>query len=116
MIDFRLSIVKSSTSKHRFLHDFDCFVDDRRKTAIDLATRGYVVFMPMRDYNYIAPGMVNHGKFQVTPPAVWRNPAWADLGPGDHSGQIILLNDLDEMTTGRFDFMLFRKDKRLFLH
>lgn len=112
-IDFRLSIVRSGTSKYRFLDDFDCFVDDRRKTAIDLASRGMVVFMPMREHNFIGPEMIDHGKFQVSPPQVWRNPAWADLGR-DHKHQIILLNDLEEMTTGRFDFMLFREGRNIF--
>jgi len=49
-IPFSVSFVASGTDKHKFLTK-GCYIDDRRRTCLDLAKRGFSVFMPERDYN-----------------------------------------------------------------
>jgi len=49
-IPFSVSFVSSGTDKHKFLTK-GCYIDDRRRTCLDLAKRGFTVFMPERDYN-----------------------------------------------------------------
>ena len=81
-IDFALSIVNSGSDKWRYLDNYDCFIDDRRKTALDLAERGKIVFIPSREYNNISTHNMN--------------------------GKIIRLSNSDDITTGLFDDIIFK--------
>lgn len=49
-IPFSISFVESGSDKHLYLTK-GCYIDDRRKTCLDLAKRGFTVFMPEREYN-----------------------------------------------------------------
>jgi len=44
-------IFSKGSDKINYLNDFNYFVDDRRKTARQLAANGKKVFMPVRSYN-----------------------------------------------------------------
>jgi hypothetical protein len=105
-LDFFLAVVPSGADKHRYLNRFDCFIDDRRKTCLDLASRGKVVFMPQRHYNILN---VDHiGKdYIVTPPSIWKLPDWPLQGQSQ-THQIILLDSTDQLASGRFDNFLFK--------
>lgn len=52
-LDFSIDIVDSGDDKHRYLFGNDIFFDDRRKTVLDLASRGVTVFMRNDVYNKI---------------------------------------------------------------
>lgn len=55
-IDFVCITVKSGKDKWRYLDDFGVFVEDRRRTAVDLAGIGKMVIMPARKYNRLDSG------------------------------------------------------------
>jgi hypothetical protein len=108
-IDFFLAVVPSGSAKYRYLDRFDCFIDDRRKTCIDLASRGKVVFMPQRHYNplQITYGSGPYGDYNATPPSIWRLPGWPEKGQSQ-THQIILLDSTDQVASGRFDKFIFK--------
>lgn len=106
-IDFMVAIVNSGSSKWRFLDQYDCFVEDRRKTCLDLASRGKTVFMPMRKYNSIKPG--DYGRYDVLTPDQWK--AFRPQYPTNYNydgGRIYMLNSLSEITEGSFDRLIFK--------
>lgn len=102
-IDFMLSVVKSGTDKSRFLERYGAFIEDRRKTAIDLARMGKVVFMPIRDYNTLS------GEYDrpVFTPDDWMQYNFRETARLK-AGAIILLNKTSDLINGLFDFILFK--------
>jgi hypothetical protein len=103
-IDFLLAVVDSGSDKHRYLENYGAFIEDRRKTAVELASKGKVVFMPMRSYNNVSG--VRYDNFPIFTPNDWMNYSWsqADLS----KGAIITLRDTSEITNGLFDHLLFK--------
>jgi len=53
-IDFSIDVV-STSDKFRYLQGYNIVFEDRRRTCIDLAERGKLVFMIDRTYNQIEP-------------------------------------------------------------
>ena len=51
MLPFKIAMVRDAAHKLKFLGDVDCYIDDRRKTAMSLAHHGKTVFMPRTSYN-----------------------------------------------------------------
>jgi hypothetical protein len=54
-VDYEVVIVERSEEKWKHLLRYNHFVDDRRKTALDLASHGKTVWMPVRNYNQPLP-------------------------------------------------------------
>jgi FMN phosphatase YigB (HAD superfamily) len=50
-IDWEVVIVKNSKDKWKHLHNYKFFVDDRRKTALELASHDKLVLVPRKHYN-----------------------------------------------------------------
>lgn len=48
---FKVSMCEQGDEKLKYLKNYMFYVEDRRKTAIDLAVQGKVVYMPKRAYN-----------------------------------------------------------------
>lgn len=88
-MDYVAIIVKNMGEKIKYLDNFTSFVEDRRKTAIHLAMAGKKVFMPRRPYNSLE-GMPER---------------MGGLSPGKN---IIVVNTLQELTTGEYDYLLFK--------
>ena len=53
-VEFSVEVVGSWKDKHRFMYSKDVFFEDRRKTCLNLADMGYIVFMRSTPYNPIA--------------------------------------------------------------
>lgn len=51
-VPFTISMLDYRYNKHDYIRK-DYFVEDRRRTAIDLAKRGIKVFMPKHSYNFL---------------------------------------------------------------
>jgi hypothetical protein len=113
-IDFFLAVVDSGSDKHRYLESHGAFIEDRRKTALELANRGKVVFMPMRSYNSIVDyrgsgkwTLTKIPNFPIFTPSDWKS--YAFEATADFSkGAIILLRKTADMTNGLFDHILFK--------
>lgn len=86
-MDFVSITVDGHADKIRYLDDIDCFVEDRRRTVIELAEAGKTVFMPMRHYNWPMPDDISD---------------YAKAG-------IIPLENLSTVTCGSFDHLIFKK-------
>ena len=101
---FKTQLLISLSDKWRYLDNYDCFIDDRKKTAIDLAKRGKTVFMPKREYNNFIPEDFD-GSYSVVTRAEWvRSDNFKLL----NDGRLILLSGTSELITGRFDDLIFR--------
>jgi len=50
-VDFSIDVVESGSQKHRYMFGTDIIFEDRRKTAIDMASHGYIVFLRNDVYN-----------------------------------------------------------------
>jgi hypothetical protein len=50
-IAFSIDIVDSGADKHKYMFGSDIMFEDRRKTALDLASRGIIVFVRRANYN-----------------------------------------------------------------
>jgi len=85
-VPYLFAMVDSAKEKPRLIRT-KCFIDDRRRTAIGLAKKGYTVFMPKMEYNTpIIPqegfSIVNKGK--VHQAGVWKRT----------DGQIHIIKDI----------------------
>ncbi len=100
---FMLSIVNTGNEKLKYLYQYGSFIDDRRKTAVHLASRGKTVFMPITNYNQPVP--LNRGSYDVFYPAEWKS---ADIHKIDGRGRIILVNDTIEIKNGLFNHFIFK--------
>lgn len=49
-IPYFFAMLDNMDDKYRYIRS-ECYIDDRRRNAIELAKRGYTVFMPEREYN-----------------------------------------------------------------
>jgi uncharacterized HAD superfamily protein len=85
-MDFILITVDGHSDKIRYLDGINSFVEDRRRTVIELAEAGKTVFMPMRHYNWPMPDDLNH---------------YAMAG-------IIPLENISAITNGSFDHLIFK--------
>jgi len=85
-MDFIVITVDSGNDKIRFLDDFDCFVEDRRKTAVQLAENGKIVFMPKRHYNMPLPSTMSRLA----------------------ESNIIILDSLTPVCYGNYDHLIFK--------
>ena len=97
-IDFTCVTVKRGSSKYRYLDEFDCFIDDRRKTAVDLAGIGKVVFLPSRQYNVIRQ---SERVLPINYASLW------DDEINSHS--VVLIGECDDMTDGVVDELIFKE-------
>jgi len=61
-IPYILIFCGGHSNKHTYLHDFDYFVEDRRRTAIELAKKGKTVFLIDTNYNRDIKGKFPWGK------------------------------------------------------
>ena len=104
-IDFLLAVVGSGSDKHRYLNEYGAYIEDRRKTVIDLASRGKVVFMPMRSYNKVNLDWSEYS-FPIFTPNDWMSHTFDDADLS--RGAIILLRDTVQLTNGLFDHILFK--------
>lgn len=88
-IPYLFAMVDSGMDKPKYVRS-KCFIDDRRRTAIDMASRGYTVFMPEREYNLpIDPG--EHY-------AVWENGKVRHSGRwGRNDGHIFVIKDIESL-------------------
>lgn len=50
-VPMSIDIVQGGENKHHYLKHYDVFVEDRRKTAYDLAAHGKIVYLIDRPYN-----------------------------------------------------------------
>lgn len=89
-IDPIIITVDSGTDKMRYLNDFDCFIDDRRRTALQLVLRGKVVFMPKRKYNWPIGTLLDCDNFKAI------------------KDNLILLENYDAILSGAFDHLIFK--------
>jgi len=106
-IDFMLSIASDSAAKYRLIGKYGAFIDDRRKTAVDLANSGKIVFMPMRSYNELG----SMYQFPIFTPDYWGSTVFentADLS----RGAIILLEEASQLTSGEFDHIIYRQEPK----
>jgi uncharacterized HAD superfamily protein len=78
--------VEGGTDKIIYLSNFDTFVDDRRRTVLELAAYGKTVIMPIRAYNWPLP--------PNTPQRLLE--------------KIIPVESLETITNGGFDHLLFK--------
>jgi uncharacterized HAD superfamily protein len=86
-MDFVVITVNGHSDKIRYLDGIACFAEDRRRTAIELAEAGKVVFLPMRHYNWPMPDDISD---------------YAKVG-------IIPLSSLSTVTGGSFDHLIFKQ-------
>lgn len=93
-MDFVIITVDGHSNKLRYLDGIDCFAEDRRRTAIELAEAGKVVFLPMRDYNWPMPDDLSEY-------------LWFDY-KHPMSG-IVPLKTLSTVTCGSFDHLIFKQ-------
>jgi phosphoglycolate phosphatase-like HAD superfamily hydrolase len=56
---FKVAMCTLGEHKYKYLADYDYYVEDRRQTAIDLANRGWKVFLPRRTYNSMPASHAN---------------------------------------------------------
>jgi len=78
--------VAGHSDKIIYLSNFDTYVEDRRRTVLELAAYGKTVFMPIREYNWPLPA--------DTPPTLL--------------GRIIPVESLETIMNGSFDHLLFK--------
>ena len=102
---FSLSFVSSGTEKWKHIRSH-CYIDDRRRTCIDLANRGYTVFMPERDYN-----MPVEDKRQIPIP-IWNiegfdKPYIYDVSNMKVTGRIITINTISDLLRPCFRNLIF---------
>lgn len=107
-LDFALSIVSSGGDKWRYLERYDCFIDDRRKTAIDIAGRGKIVFMPRTHYNQLddVDGFIWLCTGRSRFPVYYDDGCW--VPPFQKDGAIIILDSTAALLSGRFDHLIFK--------
>lgn len=89
-IDFVLITVDGHSDKIRYLNDFDTFVEDRRRTVLELASLGKKVIMPVRHYNWPL-----------------RKQAYQEFGV-DLMDNILPVESLNKLTDGTFNHLLFK--------
>lgn len=65
-IPYQIAFAESNENKIKFLSNFCCFMEDRRKTAIEIADDGNTVFVPKHCYNEMKdnnPNIIKIDKF-----------------------------------------------------
>lgn len=84
---YLFSLVDSGKEKFKYIRK-KCYIDDRRSTCIELAKRGYTVFMPETEYNW--PIKIQEG-FSVCYKGLWEHSGiWKRT-----DGQIIVIDDIE---------------------
>jgi len=102
-IPFTISFVDDAVHKPLYMEDCTVFYDDRRKTAVEMAGRGFTVFMPVRDYNFpIRNCEVPVVRLNKLDPEASYHP---DMLIG---GRIILVDSIADLTDKRIVNLLFR--------
>lgn len=86
-IDPIIITVNTGNDKLKYMEDYACIAEDRRKTAIHLASNGKIIFLPIRDYNWPMPDDLDH---------------YTMAG-------IIPFESLRDATNGQYDHLLFKK-------
>ena len=64
-VEWEVVIVEDSDNKKKHLNNYLHFVDDRRKTALDLVHHGKIVWMPIKPYNQPLPDNYPEGLIQI---------------------------------------------------
>ena len=59
-VPYTITFAKGAENKGKYLKDYTYFVEDRRRTAIELAAQGYVVFLPDRPWNQMVNPVVRN--------------------------------------------------------
>lgn len=85
-MDFIVITVDGHSDKIRYLDGIDCFVEDRRRTVVELAEAGKTAFMPIRHYNWPMPDDLDDETMM----------------------RIIPLDNIKEITEGYFDNLIFK--------
>lgn len=102
-VDSIIITVRSGKDKWRYLDNFDCYIEDRRRTVLDLAAGSQkIVFMPARRYNTL-----NTDEAQAFIKKHGINIACKET-KDIHKKTIVYIQDCDDIINGDFDHLIFK--------